>query len=607
MPHSRPWRALQLSRLLAACFLVALVACRPDAPSGPGVGSAPMTINAALAGTAVRALTIVVTGPAIATPIVVNVDVSADVQTATTTIGVPVGGQRTFVARGFDATGEITHEGMATVTVRPNANAPVTIRMYPKTGEVPVIVGVGDFALSISPSPLPVLQPGATQQLVATVTDASGGAVPGAVVTWGSLNPIVASVSQAGRVTAGVSGTTTLYATFQGAAAAVDLVVGGGGGGPGPQPGNFRNVAAGAGYTCAVDESFAARCWGRNDYGQLGNGDADSLQLAPTAVAGGHQFLLVATGSHHACALDLDGAAWCWGRATFGALGTGSAGDVPALVPQPVIGGLAFESLTADGARTCGVTAGGVAYCWGFGFAGQIGLTGEGTGSVVPAPSLVSVPGGPWRSISISNSVSCAVTLTQDAVCSTDSSTIAVTTAALTGNKWLSVEVSSEQWLASSPDGGIGTSHAHACAVQTLGGLMCWGLNDLGQAGTGSVDPTDPFVFWPFPVVDPVGYTEASVGSGFVCAVKAFVPHCWGRNDHGQLGDGSLVNRSAPTPVTGATNYLRVSAGLSHACGLRGDTEVFCWGDNRWGQLGDGTRTGRTAPVRAARSQSPNP
>ena len=584
-----------------------LAACRSDAPTDPAPSDAPVTISAALAGTDIRALTVLVSGPAIPTPIVGNVDVAADVPSATLTMQVPVGGQRTFVARGFDLAGALTHEGMATATVRPGSNAPLTIRMYPRTGEQPIIIGVGAFTIAISPSPLPAARAGQSVQLSAAVTDA-GVPVAGATPTWASLNPVVASVSPTGLVSARLPGTTTIYASYQGTASSVELVVGSGDGGPAPQPGVFRDVVAGAGYTCATDQAFVAWCWGSNGYGQLGNGRTDSLQLQPTAVAGGHQFHQLALGARHACALDLDGAAWCWGRATFGSLGTGSAGDIPAVVPQAVIGGLVFATLVADGATTCGVTTAGAAYCWGFGFAGQIGLTGEGTGSVVPAPSLVTVPGGPWRSVTISGSVSCAVAVTQGAACSTDSSAVAVTPLGVSGHRWLTLEVSSEQWLASSPAGGTGTALPHACGVVQSGDLLCWGIHDLGQTGTSAViDPSDAIVFFPTPVVGPLGYSTVSVGSGFACAVKGLVPHCWGRNDHGQLGDGSLVNRGIPTPVTGATDFLRVSAGLSHACGIRGDTELFCWGDNRFGQLGDGTRVERTAPVRAARFLAPTP
>src|SRR5687768_10842814 len=101
-------------------------------------------------------------------------------------------------------------------------------------------------------------------------------------------------------------------------------------------------------------------------------------------------------------------------------------------------------------------------------------------------------------------------------------------------------------------------------------------------------------------------FTQVSTGSGsrYTCAVTADGGvKCWGRNDAGQLGDGTMTHRAAPVDVLvspGGAPLTGVSAivtGFDHACALMTSGHVKCWGVNYWGQLGDGTTTQRTTPV----------
>ena len=84
------------------------------------------------------------------------------------------------------------------------------------------------------------------------------------------------------------------------------------------------------------------------------------------------EFTTITSGAVHTCGLDVSGAAWCWGFASQGALGTG-ASDVLVTAPSPVLGGLTFRSLDAAGTRTCGVTTDDVVYCWGAPYTGDGG------------------------------------------------------------------------------------------------------------------------------------------------------------------------------------------------------------------------------------------
>ena len=72
---------------------------------------------------------------------------------------------------------------------------------------------------------------------------------------------------------------------------------------------------------------------------------------------------------------------------------------------------------------------------------------------------------------------------------------------------------------------------------------------------------------------------------------------CWGNNEYGQLGDGSVVDRPAPVMVPGLTGVSAVGLGYNHSCALLDSGSVRCWGNNYQGQLGDGSFTAASAPA----------
>jgi alpha-tubulin suppressor-like RCC1 family protein len=71
--------------------------------------------------------------------------------------------------------------------------------------------------------------------------------------------------------------------------------------------------------------------------------------------------------------------------------------------------------------------------------------------------------------------------------------------------------------------------------------------------------------------------------------------YAWGRNNYGQLGDGTTTNRLTPTAI-GSSTWKSVS-GSTHSLGIRGDGKLYAWGRNNYGQLGDGTTTDRLTPT----------
>jgi hypothetical protein len=94
------------------------------------------------------------------------------------------------------------------------------------------------------------------------------------------------------------------------------------------------------------------------------------------------------------------------------------------------------------------------------------------------------------------------------------------------------------------------------------------------------------------------GAIALAAGGGFSCAIlSGGAVRCWGRNSHGQLGNGSNQSSAVPVEVVGLTDAIEISAGASFACAIRADGTVWCWGDNREGELGDGTAVSSNVPV----------
>src|SRR5688572_19256064 len=138
-------------------------------------------------------------------------------------------------------------------------------------------------------------------------------------------------------------------------------------------PGEWGSVSAGAFRSCGVRTNGTAYCWGRNEFGQLGDGTTDA-RLIPTPVAGNLRFDSIGAGSRslwHTCGIVLGGRAHCWGRNANGQLGDGTTANRPA--PTPVAGGHQFVGITTGGEHTCAWTAAGRGYCWGWNNSGQLG------------------------------------------------------------------------------------------------------------------------------------------------------------------------------------------------------------------------------------------
>jgi alpha-tubulin suppressor-like RCC1 family protein len=142
----------------------------------------------------------------------------------------------------------------------------------------------------------------------------------------------------------------------------------------------------------------------------------------------------------------------------------------------------------------------------------------------------------------------------------------------------------------------VGAGGSHTCGITMDYRAYCWGSG----SGLGDGSPTPAFRDRPIAVAGTLRFRHVSAGTDFTCAVALDRrAYCWGWNGYGQLGDGTTAwERLVPTPVAGGLQFRQVDAGRLHACGVTyPDNRVYCWGRNQYGQLGDGTITDRGRPV----------
>src|SRR6185503_6903372 len=138
-------------------------------------------------------------------------------------------------------------------------------------------------------------------------------------------------------------------------------------------------------HSCALATNGAAYCWGYNGAGQLGD-NTTTNRATPVPVVGGVAFASISAGDSHTCGVSTTGVVWCWGANYDGRLGDGTSTSrsSPVQLAGPAI---SAQAVSAGGDFTCALNTGGQVYCWGGNWQGQLG---DGTLNSRNTPGLIS-------------------------------------------------------------------------------------------------------------------------------------------------------------------------------------------------------------------------
>lgn len=364
-------------------------------------------------------------------------------------------------------------------------------------------------------------------------------------------------------------------------------------------------ISAGEASTCGITTTGGVLCWGYNYEGILGRGCAPNLETScpdtgltpePVIDASGTPLSNIVdldTGQYHVCALRADGALLCWGDNGNFAIGIDELGPLDLLDATRAASSLDVYGV---GGLLCAVLADGTGViCWGNTLYDLGFPTSPEPTLIASSDGIVEVSAGRYFACGrySDGRVSCWGDAFGDKLGSQPTDGYSFTPLAVPAFDGASAAGRAAQVEAGS---------TFACALTEEGGVGCWGTLSAGLGnGTHTTSLTPVAV---------TGLTErveeVSLGTAHACVRTATgAVWCWGDNRYGQLGDGTPSASGVPAAVAGldgsteASSAVAISAGSTGTCAVLEDGRVWCWGRNNNGQLGDGTTTDATTPVEA--------
>ena len=365
------------------------------------------------------------------------------------------------------------------------------------------------------------------------------------------------------------------------------------------------DISAGDKHTCILNSSGNAYCWGDNAVGQLGNGSTKS-SMSPVAVSGNLKLKSISVGWDHTCGITIENDAYCWGRGRYGSLGNGSPDN--SAVPVIVSGGLSFAAVNAGLAHTCAITTNEKAYCWGRGEGGILGDRGvsevarnytKSKSSLVPVPVAGEIAFG---SINAGSATTCGISTSGSAYCwgSSDFGNLLGQGPNDTSGKAApSPVVGGFEFLPQSISVGLD----HVCALGTSDKAICWGRGRYGKLGIGSTGKLGVLenLKTPREINGNISFALLATGTFQTCGISTDgKAYCWGRNRHGQLGDGTSEMRVEPKAVSTNLSFNNITIGTKHTCAIATNDNVYCWGEGKDGKLGTRSLDNKFVPTKVA-------
>ena len=356
-------------------------------------------------------------------------------------------------------------------------------------------------------------------------------------------------------------------------------------------------TAGGGSHSLSLKKDGTVWAWGDDYYGQLGDGIQPYVPYITTAVQlnGQSGITAIAGGYSHSLALKKDGTVWAWGNNDYGQLGDGTEIDRATVVQ---VSGLSGITAIAGGySHSLALKNDGTVWAWGSNDYGQLGdgsRADKKTAVQVSGLSgITAISGGYYHSLALKNDGTVWAWGNNDNGQLGDGTTMYATTAVQVSEQ---NEPSGLSRITAIAGGGL-----HSLALREDGTVWAWGNNLRRQLGENV--PVYASYYERAVQVSGLNYITA-IASGYSHSLAQLYYgnlQAWGNNENGQLGDGTTTYMNeVAVNVGGLEEITAIAGGEAHSLALREDGTVWAWGNNGSGQLGDGTITDKTTVVQVS-------
>ena len=349
---------------------------------------------------------------------------------------------------------------------------------------------------------------------------------------------------------------------------------------------SFAQTIAGGGiHSLAICNDSTVNTWGDNFYYQLGDGTTTTGSNVPVYASSLTGIIAISGGGLHSLSLKDDSTVWAWGRNLEGQLGNST--NTNSNVPVQVNSLTGITAVAGGGYHSLALKSDSTVWVWGSNIYGQLG-NGTTTSSNVPlqVSSLTGV-------VAIAAGLNHSLALKKDStVWAWGSNSWGQLGDGTTTDRDLPVQVA---YLSGAT--AIAAGKEHSLALKNDSTVWTWGFNSYGQLGNGTGITSSNI---------PVGVSSltgviaiAHGGSHHSLALKNdSTVWAWGRNNYGQLGNGTNTNSNVPVAVSSLTGVTAISKGEQHSLALKSNGTLWAWGNNSFsGALGNGTYTDSNVPV----------
>lgn len=375
----------------------------------------------------------------------------------------------------------------------------------------------------------------------------------------------------------------------------------------------MSKIASGNGYSCRVIDGGHVTCWGRNVNGQLGIGSTDA-KASPTLVGlGGSTATAVAIGAVHTCALLSDTTVKCWGRGEFGRIGDGNGVSTDRTLPVSVCADAGcttnltgVSSLALSYEASCALKSDGTVWCWGDNNDWQLGS--DPATSVTGSTYARQVTGlSSIKSISAGDYHTCVIKSDDTPWCWGTGSMGQLGNGSTSPSAPSAVTISGVTTVKA-----IAAGYGHTCVIKSDDVVGCWGSNWNGETGSGTLTMYELSLVTPQVGGSSVTAKALSITGNSTCVITTSDEvACWGgymdggSNTAAGLGGYSGFSAKAREVVTGTTGTVALAVGHRHSCAVLSDSTMTCWGRNQYtpttvaneGALGNNSTTNSTEAV----------